>query len=546
MSMRSVLTSVLALSLAFAPTGQAFALPVDSSWNIANDEAPTARAAGLDKIKTIVVIYGENRSFDNIYGAFPGANGINNAMAQHAYAQIDRNGSLLPSLPPFWSGIAGFTTAQTANTPNQPFAIDAPRGFRESELVITGDLVHRFYQDQMQIHNGANDMYAAWSDAGGLTMSYYANGSAISAMWSVAQKNVLADNFFQGAFGGSFLNHQYLVCACAPVQTNTYKIDTATAAVNADGVSLQLAANNPASALAGPPAYVNDGRLTPPDASGKRHAINTIYPPYQPSDNAPDANGDQRLATLNTISTLAPVPASQVTIGDLLTNANVGWAWYAGAWQDALNNRSHIDTGSGVPNFQTHHQPFNYYQNFDPATTAGAANRAKHLLDGGLAGANFIADIDAGKLPPVTFYKPQGNLNEHPGYATVYDGDAHIANIISHLQKSSQWSNMVVIVTYDENGGLWDHAAPPKGDRWGPGTRIPAIVVSPFVKAGAVDHSPYDTSSVLRLIAKRFLGTDLNPIYPGAALPGLAERDNALKANGYRRPADFTNALNLQ
>ena len=536
--MRSVLTSVLALSLAFAPTGQAFALPVDSSWNIANDEAPTARAAGLDKIKTIVVIYGENRSFDNIYGNFPGANGINNALAQHAYAQIDRNGSVLPSLPPFWSGIPGFTTAQTANTPNQPFAIDAPRGFRESELVITGDLVHRFYNNQMQIHNGANDMYAAWSDAGGLAMSYYANGSAISPMWSVAQKNVLADNFFQGAFGGSFLNHQYLVCACAPMQTNMNNIDATTSHVNAGQVSLKVAANSPASALTGAPVYELDGRLTP-----DLHAVNTIYPAYQPSGNAPASGQDPRYANMGVNSTLAPVPASQVTIGDLLTNAGVNWAWYAGAWQDALTNPSHIYNNT-TPNFQAHHQPFNYYQNFDPATNA--ANRAQHLLDGGLAGAKFIADIDAGNLPPVTFYKPQGNLNEHPGYATVYDGDAHIANIISHLQRSSQWSNMVVIVTYDENGGLWDHAAPPKGDRWGPGTRIPAIVVSPFVKAGAVDHSPYDTSSVLRLIAKRFLGTDLNPIYPGAALPGLAERDNALNANGYRRPADFTNALNLQ
>ena len=49
---------------------------------------------------------------------------------------------------------------------------------------------------------------------------------------------------------------------------------------------------------------------------------------------------------------------------------------------------------------------------------------------------------------------------------------------------------MLVVVTYDENGGFWDHVAPPKGDRWGPGTRIPAIIVSPFAKTGYVDHTP--------------------------------------------------------
>jgi len=86
----------------------------------------------------------------------------------------------------------------------------------------------------------------------------------------------------------------------------------------------------------------------------------------------------------------------------------------------------------------------------------------------------------------------------------VQTGDEHLADLISHLQKSPQWKNMVVIVTYDENGGFWDHVAPPKGDRWGPGSRIPAIIISPFARKGYVDHTPYDTTSILRLITKRF------------------------------------------
>jgi phospholipase C len=93
-----------------------------------------------------------------------------------------------------------------------------------------------------------------------------------------------------------------------------------------------------------------------------------------------------------------------------------------------------------------------------------------------------------------------------------------------------------VIVTYDENGGFWDHAAPPKGDRWGPGSRVPAIIVSPFAKKGYVDHTPYDTTSILRLITKRF------------ALPvlaGIQARDEAIKANGNRPLGDLTNALAL-
>ena len=63
-------------------------------------------------------------------------------------------------------------------------------------------------------------------------------------------------------------------------------------------------------------------------------------------------------------------------------------------------------------------------------------------------------------------------------------GDEHIADVIAHLEKSPQWAHMLVIVTYDENGGFWDHVAPPKADRWGPGSRMPTIIVSPFAKKG--------------------------------------------------------------
>src|SRR6476469_1988427 len=134
----------------------------------------------------------------------------------------------------------------------------------------------------------------------------------------------------------------------------------------------------------------------------------------------------------------------------------------------------------------------------------GTSARAAHLKDGGLGGSEFINAIDAGKLPQVSFYKPQGNLNEHPGNTDVLSGDEHIVEVISHLEKSPQWPHMLVIVTYDENGGFWDHAAPPKGDRWGPGTRVPAIIVSPYAKKGFVDHTQYDTTSILQLIEERW------------------------------------------
>jgi len=63
---------------------------------------------------------------------------------------------------------------------------------------------------------------------------------------------------------------------------------------------------------------------------------------------------------------------------------------------------------------------------------------------------------------------------------------------------------MAIIVTYDENGGFWDHAAPPKADRWGPGSRVPAIIISPYAKKGYVDSTPNDTTSIIKFITRRF------------------------------------------
>jgi acid phosphatase len=479
---------------------------------------------GIGSIDNIVVIFAENRSFDALYGSFPGANGLKQAPLAST-VQLDRDGTPLKELPPIWRGLTGtgvtppVTEAQTAHLPNGPFAIDDPDGFHQPLSVMTRDLWHRFYQNQMQIDGGKNDRFVAWADSGALVMGHY-DGSKLK-LWSIAQQYVLADNFFMGAFGGSFLNHIWLICACVPKYPSADKSPARTQiiTVEPDGVTLKPADTAAKSALDGPAKFLKDGNLTP-----DFYAVNQMQPPYQPSENKPAVGGDPALADPANPTTLPP--QTEKTIGDLLTAKGVGWAWYGGAWQAALSGKD----AKPVPHFETHHQPFNYFASMAP----GTAERAKHLKDGGMDGAAFLAAIDAGALEQVAFYKPQGNLNEHAGYTDVQQGDAHIANLIAHLQKSPQWSHMVVIVTYDENGGFWDHAAPPKGDRWGPGSRIPAIVVSPFAKKGVVDHTLYDTTSILRLITKRF-GLPV--------LPGIRARDESVKANGGPQLGDLTNAL---
>jgi phospholipase C len=488
--------------------------------------AHAQQATGIDQIQTVVVIYAENRSFDNLYGLFPGANGLNNVKEQDAL-QRDRDGSVLKELPAIWNGLTAkgvtppVTQAMTEHLPNKPFAIDDPAGFNQPLGTATRDLWHLFYQNQMQINGGKNDRFVAYADSGALVMGHY-DGSKLP-LWQVAKKYTLADNFFQAAFGGSFLNHQWLACACTPVypDAETSPAKGKIAAVEADGVTLKLAA--PTSAMKGPPKFENNGSITPTDF----YAVNTMQPAYQPSGNKPAPNGDPRFADPAKETTLPP--QKNVTLGDLLTLKGVDWAWYSGAWIWALDGKNDPKDPSG-PNFQTHHQPYNYFAAYAP----GTQQRERHLKDGGLDGLAFIQAIDDGKLPAVTFYKPQGNLNEHAGYADVMKGDQHIAQLIERLEKSPQWPHMLVVVTYDENGGFWDHVAPPKADRWGPGTRIPAIIISPFAKKDHVEHTQYDTTSILRFITRRF---DL-PI-----LPGIARRDEGLRAHGHPPMGDLSEAL---
>lgn len=510
------------------------------------------------KVSTIVVIYAENRAFDNLYGNFPGAVGLGDVLDGHpAYApQLDRDGTVLPVLPPTWGGVTApgyvpvVTQAQSIGLPNAPFSIEhaftTQSGVTLSSSTVTRDLWHRFFEHQMQIDGGKNDGYAAWSDAGGLTMGHW-NTSGL-ALYALAREFVLADHFFQGAFGGSFLNHQYLICACAPEypSADTVPAHPSIAVLEKDAAGhylprLKIAPGAPRSALDGPPRFVRSGNIAPENyfGDGRFYAVNTMQPAYQPSGNPPAAGGSDLYADPSKSTTLPPQSAA--TIGDRLDARHVAWAWYAGAWNAALADgrrppdqlRHAIyapETPGGSPDFQPHHQPFNYYAKFDPTT--GAAARAAHLKDYD----DLIADIAAGRLPPVVFYKPQGNLNQHPGYATIADGDAHIADLVARLRASPQWSGMVIVITYDEFGGAWDQVAPPRGDLLGPGARIPAIVISPLAKRATVDHTPYDTASVLRLIIRRF-GLE--------SLPGIDRRDSALAEHGEPPLGDLTNALAL-
>jgi phospholipase C len=165
----------------------------------------------------------------------------------------------------------------------------------------------------------------------------------------------------------------------------------------------------------------------------------------------------------------------------------VSWAWYSGGWNDAA-------AGRPGPLFQYHHQPFNYFADYAPGTEG-----RRHLQDEN----DFLNALTVGNLPTVSFVKPSGAENEHPGYASVDSGSQHLVDLVKAVQNSPVADDTLVIITYDEFGGQWDHVSPPgfgtpgAHDAFGPGTRIPALLLSSRMRRSGVDHTSYDTTSII-------------------------------------------------
>src|SRR5712672_2073233 len=231
----------------------------------------------LAKIKTVVVIYAENRSFDHLFGFFPGANGIDNATDEQR-TQLDHDGKPLQHLVIF--GGDGRPDPRFPRLPNAPFRIDAPPVNGRADAILLNP-THAFYHNQEQINGGRNNMFAAMSSVGGWTMGYFGNAELRLMQW--AKDYTLADNFFMGAFGGSYLNHQWLICACAPRDPGAP--ESARARLD-DRDKLLKRENSPASVMQGP-VLLFDGRISPDG-----HTVNTSQPAYQPSG-IPPASADK-------------------------------------------------------------------------------------------------------------------------------------------------------------------------------------------------------------------------------------------------------------
>lgn len=454
--------------------------------------APAPRALAqtnkFEKINHVIILYLENHTVDNLYSNLPGVNGIHSPGG--AITQLDLNNKPYEILPPIlvsfrYDGfgkpidtLPGLPDPRfPKNLPNKPFLIDdiIPNN------ILVGTPLHRFYHYQLQMGGGAMNKFVAWTDVGAQTMGYY--DTTRLPLYPYAKQYAFADNFFTAAFGGSWLNHMWLVCACTPKWENAPAEFIAKPVYDAQQNLVGV--------------DTGENGLVTPDG----YAINTgVDSFYAPHTKLPD---NQRLP-----------PVDMPTIGDRLSAAGISWYEYTGGWQDYIDGRAENPVPFiAEPPLSSHV----YFKPYGPDMPGRA-----HLRDSDF----FVPDLINGNLPAVTILKPDPAFDEHPGYSIVEEAEQHALLWIQAVQLSKYWQDSVIFITYDDYGGWYDHVPPPKIDRWGPGARVPLLVISPWAKKGFVDHTQYDTTALLKMIETRW------------NLPPLATRDAA--SNDLSNAFDFS------
>jgi phospholipase C len=435
------------------------------------------------------------------------------------------------------TGATGLTGTEDTRVPNTAKLPSGPYQLTSSTLPYdsyTGSPVHRFYQMWQQTdcsvaHASAdntsgcrNDLFP-WVEA---TIGAGSNGEPIPANFndlttgegsdsmgffnvsqgdapflkSLADEYSMSDNFHQSIEGGTGANHVALGTGLA-IFFSDGNGHTATPPVqDIENPNAQAGTNN---------WWVQDGfsggsysecsDASQPGVGPVLSYLHTLsYHPaskcapgayYLLNNYNPGYFGD---GTVNT--TPFTIPPSQVrTIGDTLNEADISWRYYGAGWDNYMKNPS-SDVGSIYCNICN---PFLY----ETSIMTNAAQRLEHLKDI----PDLTSDIANGTLPSVSFIKPDGLLDGHPASSKLSLFEAFTKNIIAEVQANPKlWESTAILITWDEGGGYYDSGYIQPLDFFGDGTRIPAIMVSPYSKGGHISHVYADHVSFLKFIERNW------------------------------------------
>ncbi|WP_024507301.1 alkaline phosphatase family protein [Bradyrhizobium sp. ARR65] len=414
-----------------------------------------------------------------------------------------------------------------------PYPLQGPQ---ISDDDYTGDTTHRFYQDWQQDDCSAanvtksnnsgclNDLfpfvmatYSSSNKSMGNSMGFYnAEQEQAPILKMLADRFTLDDNFHQSFHGGTGANH--------------FMLGTGDAAYWSDGQGNPT--TPPANAIANPNPvsgtvnrYTVDGNFSncadvfqpgvKPIVSYLENLPYAAEPNCKPNHYYMLNNVNPGYLPNGALSGGSNLPPSSVrNIGDALNEKKIAWAYYGGAYNDAvaLSNAA-VAANPGNPNLSAaaladpaHALGVAYCQICNPfqyATSimADPTVRQAHIKDT----ADLITAIQNNTLPAVSFGKPDGLLDGHPQSSKVDLFEAYVLNVLGALDANPQLkAETAVFVTWDEAGGYWDSGYIQSIDFFGDGPRIPMLILSPYSTGGKVYHNYGDHVSLLKFIERNW------------------------------------------
>jgi phospholipase C len=216
----------------------------------------------------------------------------------------------------------------------------------------------------------------------------------------------------------------------------------------------------------------------------------------------------------------------------LLHKYNVTWSYYLSKGTDphcgnAPNECPPVTLDPTVPSI------WNPLPDFDDVTEDGQLGNVQAVDD-------FYNALSTNTLPSVSWIIPSSTVSEHPP-ALVSTGQGYVTSLINSIMQSSYWNSTVIFLGWDDWGGFYDHIVPPVVDSWGYGIRVPAITISPWVKAGTIDKQVLSHDAYLKFIEDVFLGGQrLNPQTDGRPDSRPSVRENATQLGDLMNDFDFT------
>jgi phospholipase C len=282
----------------------------------------------------------------------------------------------------------------------------------------------------------------------------YYSRKGLPNYWAYADRFVLADHFFTSMYGPTTPEHLYAVAA----QSNGI-------------VDNKSSTDHPGSYCTDPTEYAAQFKpgLSPADIRRIMGLENRI-----------DVNGQNTYA-LGRYWDSVRLCFDIKVLPDELQAAGISWKYYAeeNAWMNALQMIRHVRFGS-------------MWAKVPPPET-------------------FVPDVRRRRLPAVSWVIPPESYNDHPGAGkSVCAGENWVVNLVNSIMKSRYWRSTAIVVVWDDFGGFYDPVPPPHVDHMGLGPRTPALIISPYTRAGdnpdggLVDHTTYEFSSVLHFIELLF------------------------------------------